>query len=368
MTRILVIEPAGGLWGSERALLDLIQGCPQLDWAVCCPPRTPLLTELQRRGVPRFPWFGERLHQRSRLRRAEAALGVLRACLAFAPQAVHLNQSGAWRVVRPAAALLDLPVSCHVRIFEDAAHLAGCAPSPRRLRAIIAISAAVEQALRRHPRLDPIPVHRILDSYCCGAPPPPAPRRGIACIGRITPIKGQELLLQAMAQPGPHQRAGCLIVGSGDPQHVASLQAASPAGIRWLGYAADVPRLLQQVAVLALPSWREPLGRVILEAWDAGVIPVVYSGSGGAAEVVTAAEAGIVYHEQTAAALAAALTAALALSDRERNRLIDKGRRWLRSHCDPQRQGERLAALLDPGRATTPLLHRGPAPKKSAEI
>ncbi|MEB3270712.1 MAG: glycosyltransferase family 4 protein [Synechococcus sp.] len=368
MTRILVVEPAGGLWGSERALLDLIQGCPQLDWAVCCPPRTPLLAELQRRGVPRFPWFGEHLHLRSRLRRAEAALGVLRACLAFAPQAVHLNQSGAWRVVRPAAALLDLPVSCHVRIFEDAAYLAGCGPSPRRLRAIIAISAAVERELRRYPRLDSIPVHRILDSYGCGEPPPHRPRRGIACIGRITPIKGQELLLQAMAQPGPHQQAGCLIIGSGDPQHVASLQAAGPAGIRWLGYAADVPRLLRRVAVLALPSWREPLGRVILEAWDAGVIPVVFSGSGGAAEIVTAAEAGIIYHEQTAVALAAALTAALQLPDRERSRLIAKGRRWLRSHCDPQRQGERIRAVLDPVRATPARLPRDPVGKRDAGL
>lgn len=349
MNRVLVVDPAGGLWGSERALLDLIQACPQIHWAVCCPPRTPLAAELQRRGVALYPWFVERLHQRSRLARARAALGVLQACLAFAPQALHLNQSGAWRVVQPAAALLDLPVCCHVRLFEDAAYLAGCRPSPRRLRAIIAISAAIERELRQQPSLDPIPVHCLLDGYRCVQPsaPSPEPRHGIACVGRIAPIKGQELLLQAMALPGPHQRDGCLIVGGGDREQVAPLQAASPAGVRWIGPIDDVPQLLRTAAVLAMPSWREPLGRVILEAWDGGALPVVFAGSGGGAELVTAAAGGLLYPEQTPLALARALAIALELPAAERCRRIENGRRWLRSHCDPQRYGERISAVLD---------------------
>jgi glycosyltransferase involved in cell wall biosynthesis len=362
VNRVLVVDPAGGLWGSERALLDLIQACPQIHWGVCCPPRTPLAAELQRRGVALFPWFVERLHLRSRLRRAQAALGVLQACLAFAPQALHLNQSGAWRVVQPAAALLDLPVSCHVRLFEDAAYLAGCRPSPRRLRAIIAISAAIERELRQQPGLDPIPIHAILDGYRCvhSWAPSSDQRGGIACVGRIAPIKGQEVLLQAMALPGPHQQAGCLIIGAGDPGHVLPLQAASPAAVRWIGAVDDVPQLLRSAAVLAMPSWREPLGRVILEAWDAGAIPVVFAGSGGGADVVTAADGGILYHEQTASALARALAIALDLPAHERCRRIENGRSWLRSHCDPQRYGERINAVLNPMITT----HGRPSPSR----
>jgi len=108
MTRTLIIEPAGGLWGSERALLDLIESAPGLEVAVCCPPRTPLAGELERRGVRVLPWFIERLHQKSRWRRALAAVGVLRACLVFRPDVIHINQSGAWRVTLPARRSLKI--------------------------------------------------------------------------------------------------------------------------------------------------------------------------------------------------------------------------------------------------------------------
>jgi hypothetical protein len=36
------------------------------------------------------------------------------------------------------------------------------------------------------------------------------------------------------------------------------------------------------------PSHMELLGRVIFEAWDVGAVPVAFSGSGGAAEIVAA--------------------------------------------------------------------------------
>ena len=57
MIRILIVEPAGGLWGSERALLDLIEAVPHLEIAVCCPPQTRLEAELKKRGVCVLPHF-----------------------------------------------------------------------------------------------------------------------------------------------------------------------------------------------------------------------------------------------------------------------------------------------------------------------
>lgn len=340
MTRTLIIESAGGLWGSERALIDLIESAPALEVAVCCPPDTPLAAELERRGVRVLPWFIERLHEKSRWRRLQAAFGVLRACLAFRPDVIHLNQSGAYRVTLPAARLLNLPVVCHVRIFEDAAYLAGCNPDPRRLKGVIAISGAIEDEIRSFPSLKAIPVHRIYDAY---APAPAGKARRvasrIACVGRVTPIKGQEVLLAAL----PQVDGECLIVGDGEPDYVASLKAM---GGEWVGFVDDVTALLRTCRALACPSHREPLGRVIFEAWDAGAVPVVYAGAGGAAEVVTAADGGIVYPEQTPDSLAAALNAALALTDKEAARLTANGRAWMEANCRPEPYGRAIAAVL----------------------
>ena len=346
--RVLVIEPAGGLWGSERALLDLIASAPQFEIAVCCPVGTPLVAELQRRGIRVFPWLIERLHQRSRWRRLQAAAAILQACLVFRPAVLHLNQAGAWRIGLPAATLLRLPVIAHVRIFEDTAYLAAQRPSPARLKGIIAISAAVEQDLRLKTELDQIPVHRILDGFQATPAAAPEARRSnrIACVGRITAVKGQAVLLQALSTQQALSQCECWIIGAGDPAELDPLQRQSPPQVVWHGFSANVAQLLSSCSVLVCPSHREPLGRVIFEAWDAGAIPVVFAGSGGAAEVVAAADAGVIYPEQTAASLGQAIAAALALEPAQRVRLLANGRSWLGANCSPQHYGQAITAVF----------------------
>jgi glycosyltransferase involved in cell wall biosynthesis len=351
MAKVLILETSGNLWGSERALLDLIDSAPGLDIAVCCPPRTPLQTELDRRGVRTYPYFIAELHRKSRWRRLQAALGMLRACLAFRPDVIHLNQSGAYRVALPAATIVGAPVVCHVRIFEDAAYLARQKPNPHRLGAIIAISDAVADEIRGHPALNAIPLHRIYDAYAPAPPTPSAERRRerIACIGRLTPIKGQEVLLAALAEGGFPAGTECLMAGDGEAPYVAQLKALERPGgvpVRWLGFVRDVGPVLAGAGVLACPSHREPLGRVIFEGWDAGAVPVVFAGAGGAAEAVSAADGGVIYREQTPAALADALRAAIALSDEEARRLVENGRAWIATNCALEPYGRAITAVF----------------------
>src|SRR5579883_2868615 len=196
--RTLVIESSGNLWGSERALLDLLDASPQLQMAVCCPHQTPLKSMLERRQIRTFPYFVSDLHRRPRWRRLQASVGVLRASLEFRPDIIYLNQSGAFRVTLPAATLLDIPIIGHIRIFEDAAYLASQAPHEKRLRAIIAISAAIEEEIRKFESLKSIKLHRIYDAYCATSKSNEMPRHGahvgnrIVCVGRLVPIKGQD--------------------------------------------------------------------------------------------------------------------------------------------------------------------------------
>jgi len=354
MIRTLIVEPAGGLWGSERALLDLIEAMPHLEIAVCCPPGTRLEVELKRRGARVFPHFIAGLHQKPRLRRLEAAFGVLRACLSFRPDVIHLNQSGAYRVTLPAATLLGLPVIGHVRIFEDAAYLARQNPDPRRLKGLIAISRAIEEEILGFSSLS-VPVHQIYDAYDA-APPEEATaiervRGRIACVGRVVPIKNQELLLEALTLM--QTRLGgveCIIVGDGDSDYVGHLQKWATRGesvrVEWLGFVDEITQLLRTCQVLVCPSHREPLGRVIFEAWDAGAVPVVFSGSGGAAEIVAAANGGILYDEQTPGSLAAALHDAMSLDEGRVEELVDNGRSWMTRNCNLRKAGGAVSKVL----------------------
>ena len=72
MTRVLVIEPAGNLWGSERALLDVVDRMPA-EVGVCCPPGRPIIAELDRRSIRVLPYFIYGLHEKGRWTRLMAA-------------------------------------------------------------------------------------------------------------------------------------------------------------------------------------------------------------------------------------------------------------------------------------------------------
>jgi glycosyltransferase involved in cell wall biosynthesis len=354
MTRALVIEPAGNLWGSERALLDLLDGLRGVEIAVVCPPNRPLVAELVKRGIRTLPRFIYGLHNKSRWHRLRAAIEVFRACVEYRPDVIYLNQCGAYRVALPTALLLNVPIVAHVRIFEDVCYIARKRPNPSRLRGLIAISTAVEKALRRFPELELIPVHRIYDTYMLGPTRYSENRltNRVACVGRLTPIKGQDVLIRAMRLVTDELKdVKCLFVGDGEQNYVQSLKRMAAdqgleASIRWQGFVNDVLSLLQTSSVLVCPSHREPLGRVIFEAWDAGAVPVVFAGSGGAAELVSEAGGGILYEEQTPHSLATALKRALRLEGAESARLVTNGRSWMAKHCDPRRYGEAISDIL----------------------
>jgi glycosyltransferase involved in cell wall biosynthesis len=141
------------------------------------------------------------------------------------------------------------------------------------------------------------------------------------------------------------------MIGDGPEDFVLELKAAAAKGaardrIHWLGLRNDVVALLGTCAVSVCPSRYEPLGRVIFEAWDAGAVPVACATSGGTAEIITAADGGILYAEETAESLATALQAALHLPAPETKKLIDNGRSWMAVHCDPAVHAATIGKIL----------------------
>lgn len=347
--KLLVVESAGNLWGSERVLLDMLASMDGMEVAVCCPPATPIVAELARLRIPVFETFVARLHEKSRLARLGALFGLVRACLAHRPDLIYLNQSGCYRIARVVARLFRIPIVAHVRIFEDAEYLARQSPTSDELCGIIAISDAIAEEIAKYPALRELRVHTIYDGYAstpgAGTILPAAPMDGvpqIACVGRMVPIKGQDVLLEALAwRRARGWTTRCAMVGSGE-EYWAELQRKSEAlgladSITWLGFQREPLATLRQCSVLVVPSHREPLGRVVFEAWDTGCVPVAFAGSGGAAEVLTASQGGILYPRQTAEDLGQAIERAANLSAAERSEFIRRGKQWMSEHCAPAR-------------------------------
>ncbi len=114
----------------------------------------------------------------------------------------------------------------------------------------------------------------------------------IACVGRLVPVKGYDVL--AAAAPWIIAKAGgrdvrFLVIGEG-PERGALVSLTERLGVgdrfSFTGFRNDVARLLSGADLLAMPSRNEGLGMSILEAMALS-LPVVASRVGGIPEVVT---------------------------------------------------------------------------------
>jgi glycosyltransferase involved in cell wall biosynthesis len=138
----------------------------------------------------------------------------------------------------------------------------------------------------------------------------PADAFVVAAVGRLVPVKGFDLLVQAMpalldAVPG----ARAIVVGDG-PEQAALAMLAERLGVvervRLHGASADVVEILAAADVLVAPSRNEGMGRSLVEAMALGV-PVVGAAVGGIPAVVGDDDAGRLIPPDDAPALARTL-------------------------------------------------------------
>ena len=149
----------------------------------------------------------------------------------------------------------------------------------------------------------------------------------VAALGRLVPIKGFDLLVEAFpALVAAVPLARLLVIGDGPMRGALERRAevlGMTARLTITGPRADVPALLPAADVLAAPSRNEGMGRAIVEAMALGV-PVIGARVGGIPAVVVDGESGRLVDVDNAAALAGALIE-LALDERLRAKLGEAG-------------------------------------------
>jgi glycosyltransferase involved in cell wall biosynthesis len=137
------------------------------------------------------------------------------------------------------------------------------------------------------------------------------------CVGRLSAVKGQDVLLDAWATVvRAVPRALLLLAGDGPDR--AELEARALERVRFLGRPADLPAVYAAADLVVIPSRSEGMSITMLEAMARGR-SVVSTEVGGAREAI-GTEAGAVVPMQDPSALADALAARLAdvaLAERE---------------------------------------------------
>lgn len=104
----------------------------------------------------------------------------------------------------------------------------------------------------------------------------------IGGVGRLAQSKGWDVLLRAFAAAALPDARLALI---GEGRERARLERLAGPRVRLLGFRPDAKDYYQAFDLFVCPSRREPMGRVILEALDAGV-PVVAAAAEGPQEIL----------------------------------------------------------------------------------
>jgi len=193
----------------------------------------------------------------------------------------------------------------------------------RRAERVICQTRAMAEDLARELRLEPeriavlanpvnlagIRAARDLPPWWSGHGP------HLLAVGRLSPEKGFDLLLEALAQVRQRfQDADLTIVGAGREEAALRRLCRSlglETAVRFAGYVEEPYAFFAGATVFVLPSRYEAMPNALLEAAAAGLPVVATPASGGVVELLRGRRGAWLAAEASAQALAAALSAAL---------------------------------------------------------
>jgi glycosyltransferase involved in cell wall biosynthesis len=170
----------------------------------------------------------------------------------------------------------------------------------------------------------------------------------VGMVGRVDPVKGIDVAIDAVAQLADHPEVHLAIVGgpfeaTEDDMARLRAQAERQLGdrISFVGHRPDVVPVLRALDVLVNASRVEPFGTSVAEAQACGRA-VVATAVGGVPEHVADGVDGLLVPSEDAGALAAALRRLVEEPDL-RQRLGAAGREMMLAHHDIERAADRLA-------------------------
>ncbi|MGH7776438.1 MAG: glycosyltransferase [Candidatus Dormibacterales bacterium] len=349
----------------------------------------PSYVEFGEPGVP----LGPRLRAAARMvHSSSAARGVARVADDFRPHLAHLHNvyhQLSPSILRPLAArgipvvmtLHDYKLACPSYQFLDHGHVCeAClgghfwhAPARRckdgslAASALLAAESYTHAATRAYARVSlficpsrflagkmaeagvfPERMRHVPHFVEAAGPAKEAPGGPLLYAGRLSPEKGVDVLLEALARLDPVPEV--LVAGDGPARGALEARAAAlpPGRVRFLGRVdkETVKDLMALSSAVVVPSrWHENQPMVVLEAFAAGV-PVVATSLGGLPELVEDGVTGQVVPPVDPAALARAL-AALAADPARALGMGTRARRLAGEEFAPARHLDRVLAVYE---------------------
>jgi len=183
------------------------------------------------------------------------------------------------------------------------------------------------------------------------APPPPDSRR-LLCVGRLSPEKGQVLLVEAAAHLRDHGLSVEIVLIGDGPSRVDIERTAHQRGvqelIRLVGWQSsdEVRRWMLESRAIVLPSLAEGIPVVLMEAMALGR-PVIATYVGGVPELVRPGVNGFLVPAGSVASLVEAMREVLGMSSEDIDRMGQRGRQEVLERHTSSVEVEKLAGLFE---------------------
>ena len=337
--RILFLDQYSEMGGGQHVLLDVVRAALARGWEarVAIPGRGPLTETLtsMKVAVSGIHCGSYRSGSKSSLDRARFIADSWRQMQAVRTliqrHAIELVYVNGPRLLAGAAAAVrgrvPLVFHAHSHIPDGMQALVARWSTRHARAAVVACSASVARPLGGS--VAPAKLHVIPNGVPdlgfrerCFAPDG-AWRIGI--IGRISPEKGQAEFVRAAALLAPQfPKARFVICGAplfSEANYLDQVRIESQdLPVEFLGWRDDIGTVLQDLDLLACASKQEGMGRIVVEAFSAGV-PLIAFASGGIPEIIQDEETGFLAAEPTSESLAARLREIM-LADPERLRKV----------------------------------------------
>lgn len=304
-TRVSFVEPSGHLYGSELALLDILESLdPTLFQSeVILPYGTPFAAKLSQLGVASVCLLPPDMLHCSKVVKAWNYLRLAWHWRCAKPDLVYINQGGILRPVSAIARQLRLPMLCQLQTIEDAQWVSSMTDVHDRVSTYVCNSVFTAQFAR-------VPPERLSTIYY-GYKFKGLQRSRhktwtllgpiiVGLLGRVCRGKGHDLVIEAagcLKRLGVNRFRFRFIGNATDPKEQQLIdELVARHGVHDMvehrGFREDIGAELAALDLLVIPSVAEPFGRILCEAAEARV-PVLLADSGGLGELSRRFDVGV---------------------------------------------------------------------------
>ncbi len=361
---VLFLDQFSEMGGAQRALLDTVDAVEQRGWQshAAIPGTGPLIKQLRSRGISviSIPCGPYRSHRKTPVDLVRFAVNlreqthiIRNLSQQFAIDLVYVNGPRllpASSLACPQSAALLFHAHSHIP-QTIGAKLVGWSLS-RANATVVACSNFVLEPLRGYLHKQPYVIpNGVPDVGFRERQFGPETHWRIGMIARVSPEKGQKELVQAAALLAREfSNIHFLICGAplfAETSYYDSVRnLASGLPVEFLGWQEDVAPIFAGLDLLVVPSKEEGMGRVLAEAFSAGV-PVVAFPTGGIPELVVDEETGFLARKLSPESLAVRIREILLMDPHALRRVTANARRKFEDFYTISRYQQRITAVME---------------------